>query len=330
MMKACATWAAVLAVSASLGACRWPWSADDTRQLIVLAGSIDAHQVDVSFQATGRIRRLLSDEGRRVEAGETLAELDPADFELAVSRTRAQAESAQRMLAGLRAGSRPQEIRTAVAALASAEADKRFADQEVQRTKDLIDRGFVSTQQLDRVQSAADVAAAHVQQVKQALSLVREGPRKEDVQRASADVRAAEAVRNEAERQLSYVRLSSPSAGVISVRLAEAGQVVAAGQPVFRIAQLQRPWVRAYLPEPDLARVALGQDAQVQVDGLPGKVFKGRLAFISPQAEFTPKTVETRALRVDLVYRVTVDVDDPAGELKIGMPADVSLSPRSP
>jgi HlyD family secretion protein len=101
---------------------------------------------------------------------------------------------------------------------------------------------------------------------------------------------------------------------------------VVAGQPVFRIAELDRPWVRAYLDEKDLPRVKLGQSAQVQVDGLPGKQFTGHLTFISPDAEFTPKTVETRALRVDLVYRVKVDVDDAAGQFKIGMPADIRLA----
>ncbi|HEX7155847.1 MAG TPA: efflux RND transporter periplasmic adaptor subunit, partial [Burkholderiaceae bacterium] len=122
------------------------------------------------------------------------------------------------------------------------------------------------------------------------------------------------------------VRLTSRAGGLISVRLAEAGQVVAVGQPVFRLAQLDRPWVRAFLAEPDLPRVRLGQPAQVRVDGLPDKVFSGRLSFISPVAEFTPKTVETRALRVDLVYRVTVDVEDSQHQLKIGMPADVVLA----
>jgi HlyD family secretion protein len=170
------------------------------------------------------------------------------------------------------------------------------------------------------------MASARLEQARQALSLAREGPRKEDVQRAAADVAVAEAGRRSAEQQLSYVHLVSPSAGVISVRMAEAGQVVASGQPVFRVAQLDRPWVRAYLPEPDLARVRLGQSADVRLDGLPGKVFKGRLAFISPQAEFTPKTVETRALRVDLVYRITVEVDNAGAELKIGMPGDVTLA----
>ena len=111
----------------------------------------------------------------------------------------------------------------------------------------------------------------------------------------------------------------------MSVRLADRGQNVTAGQPVFRIAELDHPWVRVYIGEKDLPRVKLGQAARVEVDGLPGKVFEGRLSFISPEAEFTPKTVETRALRVDLVYRAKVDVDNSSGELKIGMPADVRL-----
>ena len=126
---------------------------------------------------------------------------------------------------------------------------------------------------------------------------------------------------------LGYAALVSPVGGIVSVRLAEAGQVVAAGQPVLRIAELTQPWVRAYLAEADLTRVQLGQPVEVRVDGLPGQVLHGRLSFISPQAEFTPKTVETKALRVDLVYRIKVDVDDPQGRLKIGMPADVTIAP---
>jgi HlyD family secretion protein len=105
--------------------------------------------------------------------------------------------------------------------------------------------------------------------------------------------------------------------------------VVASGQPVLRIAELHKPWVRAFLGEPDLARVKLGQEAEVRVDGLPDKVFRGRLVFISPEAEFTPKAVETQKLRVDLVYRIKVEVDSPDGELKIGMPADVSFPATS-
>jgi HlyD family secretion protein len=325
-----ATATALLALVLLLAGCRWPWESDDSHAPIVLSGTVDARQVDLSFQAPGRIAALRTDEGHRVEAGAVVAELDATDFELAAARARAQAESARKALSVLRAGSRPQEVRAAVAAVAQAEADKRFADQEVVRANDLVQKQFFAHEDLDRAQSAADVAAAKLEQARQTLSLVREGPRKEDIERAQADLDAAQAAQRSAEQQLSYVRLSSPAAGVVSVRLAEAGQVVAAGQPVFRLAQVDRPWVRAYLPEPHLAHVKLGEEAQVRVDGLPGRTFKGRLAFISPQAEFTPKTVETRELRVDLVYRVTVDIDDAGAALKIGMPADVTLARAQP
>jgi len=120
------------------------------------------------------------------------------------------------------------------------------------------------------------------------------------------------------------------AAGVVSVRLAEVGEVVSSGKPVLRVAELSRPWVRAYLNEADLPRVRLGQPAEVRADGLPGRVLAGRLAFISSDAEFTPKTVETRALRVDLVYRVKIEVENPSGALKLGQPADVLLKAIAP
>ena len=114
----------------------------------------------------------------------------------------------------------------------------------------------------------------------------------------------------------------------MSQRLVEVGSVVSPGTPVFEIDGLRHPWVRAYLNERDLPRVRLGQAVTIRVDGLPGRSFSGRLAFISPRAEFTPKTVETRALRVDLVYRIKVDVDNPDGSLKLGMPVDLVFATR--
>ena len=318
---------ALIALS-SLQGCRWPWQSEDTGAL-VLSGTVDAHEVDLGFQVGGRIARLLVDEGRAVHVGQVVAEIDPTDLRLAAERARAQAESAAKALAALKAGARAQELRAAQAAVAQAQADRDLADEQVVRTQKLVDQGFVSPDQMDRARGAAAAAAARVDQTAANLSLLRAGARKEDLERAAADVTAAEAALSSAERQLSYVTLTSPVAGVVSVRLAEGGQVVAAGQPVFRVAELSRPWVRAYLAEPDLPRVKLGQRVEVHVDGVPGRAFAGHLSFIAPQAEFTPKTVETRALRVDLVYRVTIDVDDPGGLLKIGMPADVSFVPAA-
>jgi HlyD family secretion protein len=322
--------AALLAVLAVSG-CRWPWHKAPTAGPLELPGTVDARQVDVSFQVPGRIARLAADEGEPVHGSQLLAEVDAADFVLAVRRAEAQAASAGQVLAALRAGARPQELRAAEAAVAQARADAQFAASEVVRTQQLVAQRFVAPQQMDRVRSMADAARARLQQSRETLALLRAGARKEDIQRAEADVRAATAALETARRQLAYVGMASPVAGVVSVRLAEAGQVVGAGQPVLRLAELSRPWVRIYLAAADLPRVQLNQPVQVRVEGLPDKVFTGRLSFISPQAEFTPKTVETKALRVDLVYRAKVDVDNPQGLLKIGMPADVTLpSPREP
>jgi HlyD family secretion protein len=303
----------------------WPWGDRKKNSVIVLSGTVDAHEVDLSFQVPGRILHLDTDEGRAVEIGAQLAVLDPRDYELALARSRAQAASAEKVLAALKAGSRVQDVRSAEAALRQAQADLQFASAQRERTAKLVADHFLPLQQLDTANDLLDVARAKVEQARQGLSLLREGPRKEDIARASADLDAANTLAATAQQQLSYTRLTSPVAGIVSVRQAEQGQFVAAGQPVFRLAELARPWVRAYLDEKDLPRVKLGQSAQVQVDGLPGKQFAGHLTFVSPEAEFTPKTVETRALRVDLVYRVKVEVDDAAGQLKIGMPADVRV-----
>jgi len=309
-----------------LGSCRWPWSDAADSAAITLSGTIDAHDVDLGFQAGGRIARLATDEGQKVSVGQTLAELDGTDYELALARARAQAESARKALALLQAGSRAQDIRASEALLSQAQADQRLALAQLKRTEELVAKRFVSEQQLDTARNQTDVTTAKVDQARQNLSLLREGARKEDIARATADYNASTVAAKSAERQLTYVRLISPVAGIVSVRLAERGQIVSTGQAVFRVAEIDRPWVRAYLGEMDLPRVKLGQAASVRVDGLPGKVFTGRLSFISPAAEFTPKTVETKALRVDLVYRVKVEVDNPDGQLKIGMPADVTLA----
>ena len=304
----------------------WPWDHHGSAPSIDLSGTVDAREVDLSFQVGGRIQRLFTDEGKTVKAGDVVAELDPRDLQLASDRAKAQANSAQKALASLEAGSRTQDIRAAEAAVRQGNADLEFARAQRDRTAKLVADHFAPPQQLDTANDQVDGAAAKLDQARENLSLLREGPRKEDIEKAAADFEAATAAAATAAQQLAYARLASTVEGVVSVRLAEQGQNVAPGQAVFRVAQVDRPWVRVYLGEKDLPRVKLGEPAEVRVDGIPGRVFHGHLSFISPEAEFTPKTVETKALRVDLVYRAKVDVDDASGALKIGMPADVLLA----
>jgi len=231
------------------------------------------------------------DEGSAVKSGTVVATLDDSDYKLGLRRAQAEYAAAKAMVT-------------------QAKAHLNLTKSELGRITRLADKNLVSPQALEQAQTNNEAAAA-------------------DLQRANAQVKVTTSALDIAQHQLNYVQLTAPNDGIISSRLAEVGEVVPAGKPVFSLAETTRPWVRAYLNETDLSRVRLGQDAEVRVDGMPDKVFKGRLSFISPKAEFTPKTVETHALRVDLVYRVRVEVSNPDGALKIGMPADIRLEPAA-
>lgn len=329
-MKRASIWLLALSIFPLLLAFRWPWQSVDESRQIELSGTVEAREIDLAFQVGGRIATLRVDEGDSVQIEQEVATLDAHDFELTLSNAIAQTEAAQAALAALRAGTRIQELRVAEAQLAKAQADLDYIRVEFKRIADLVTKKLAAQDQLDQARQRQNVALAGVEQALQNLALLREGPRREDIDQAAATLRARQATAETARRQLEYTRLQSPVAGMVSVRLAEAGEIVSPGKAILRIAELSQPWVRAYLNEKDLTRVRLGQAAQIRIDGLPGKVFEGRLAFISPTAEFTPKTVETHALRVDMVYRVKVQVDNPNGVLKLGQPADVVLSTTPP
>jgi HlyD family secretion protein len=310
-------------------ACKLPWEGKADTGPLTVSGTIEAHEVPVAFQVPGRIQALAADEGDAVAKGAPLADLDPADLEIALARARAEAAAAQAALAELEAGSRPQEIRVARAAVGKAEADLTLAGTERDRLRKMVPAEAAAQSRLDQAEATYAVAEAALAQARENLTLREEGPRKEEIDRARATLAAARAATAAATRDLGHARLTSPAKGVVTARLAEAGQVVSPGEPVLRVAELDRPWVRAYVAEPDLPRVRLGEPAEVRVDGLPGRTFQGRLAFIAPNAEFTPKVVETKDLRVDLVFRIKVEVENPDGALKIGMPADVTLTPAA-
>lgn len=319
---------AFVPLSLFLGACDGARMGGDPADPISLSGTLEAREIDMGFQVAGRIATLHVDEGSPVTKGQLLAELAPADYELAVERARADADATGQALAALEAGARALELKVAEARVASARAERDFATAEEQRIRRLLSRSMASQEQLDEIRLRRDVATAALAEATEQLALLREGPRREDIERARARHAASQAALELAGQQLDYTRLHSPAEGVVSVRLAEAGQVVGVGQPVLRISELSSPWVRAYLRETDLPRVQLGQTVEVRVDGLPQDSFEGRLSFISPRAEFTPKTVETRALRVDLVYRIKVEVSNAENRLKIGMPVDLLLETR--
>ena len=294
---------------------------------ILLSGTVEAREADLSFQVGGRVNLINVQEGSWVEQGAVIATIDPTDLQLALQQKTAQANAAKASLESLKAGTRVQELHVAEADLQKAQSQLNYNIAEVKRVSFLVPKKLASVEQLEQAQLQYEIALASVEQAKQKLNLLKEGTRQEDINRAEQEFFALSESTELTRQQLAYSQLTSPVAGMVTVRLRNVGEVVAPGQPVVRIAQTRQPWVRAYLNETQLASVRLGQTAQVKIDGSPEKTFTGKLTFISPVAEFTPKTVETRELRVDLVYRVKVEVEDPQGILKIGMPADIIITP---
>ncbi len=322
-----------LVVLAAAGGGAWWWAhgkrANASRAL-VLHGNVDIRQVDLAFNASGRIDRMLVQEGDRVKKGELLAELDLVQLRNAVDQAQAQVAAQQQVVARLKAGSRPEEIRQARANAEAARVDAKNAESTYRRLRDLAARRFVAEQQADDARAAAEAAQARLKAADEAQRLVVLGPRKEDIAAAEATLAANEAALAIAQRNLAEGSLHAPENGVIENRVLEPGDMASPQKTVLTLALTEPLWVRAYVPEPDLGRIRLGDSAAITTDSYPGKRYRGWVGFISPTAEFTPKSVETPELRTALVYQVRVFACSPEGELRLGMPATVAIALDQP
>jgi len=292
---------------------------------VSLSGNVEADEVVLAFEVPGRLVERTAQEGDTLKRGDLVARLDTADLEREVTRSEATAAAARAQLDELEHGSRPEEVRQGEASLASAKADRDRASADFDRISALNREGVVSTRDYDTALSARDMADARLAQAKEALALLRRGPRTEKVDAARAQLAQAEAALALARSRLEKARLLSPLDGVVLSKHAEPGEVLSAGSPVVSAADLSRVWVRAYVEETDLGRVKVGQKAQVTTDTSPGRLYEGRVSFIASEAEFTPKSVQTKRERVKLVYRVKIDLANPDRTLKPGMPADVAI-----
>jgi HlyD family secretion protein len=292
-------------------------------QALTLYGNVDLRQVELPFNGSERIAAVLAQEGDHVEQGQLLARLDTGRLEPQVAQAQAQVAAQRAVVQRLQHGSRPEEIAQAHAQLAQAQADAANALLQFQRQKLLLENDATSRQDFDNAKAIAGVAQAKVEQNRKALALSVEGPRKEDIAQAQAQLRANEAQLALIRAQLADARLVAPLDAVVRSRLMEPGEMASPLKPVFSLAITDPKWVRTYVSESDLGRVHPGMTAWVTVDSFPKRRFTGWIGFISPVAEFTPKAVETEELRSSLVYEVRVFVKDPMDELRLGMPATV-------
>lgn len=303
-----------------------------------------------------RVRAALASAENRLLQQGTAIEFQTENIASQIQQRQAELRQAEAILAQLLAGSRKQDIEQTRAAVSGAEATHEKARKDWERAQELFKKEDISASEFDRAKTTFEGAEAALRQARERLGLVIEGPRKEDIEgaralvaRAQAGLRTAEAARLDLKRmqqelatrraeidqaraelavvevQLSDTVAASPIDGVVLVKAAEVGEVLAAGTTVVTVGDLDHPWLRAYINEQDLGRVKLGDKVKVTTDSFPGKVYQGRVSFISSEAEFTPKQIQTKEERVKLVYRIKIDVANPNHELKSNMPADAEI-----
>ena len=306
---------------------------------VTIYGNVDIRQVQVAFNDNERIDKLLVDEGSVVHSGQLIGQLVQQRFSDAVAQDLALVAAQQQVVSRLHAGSRPEEIAQARADVQAAEANVAAAQANVKnaellfhRQQTLAKQQYVSLQIRDDAERSylaqkADLAATEqiLAAKQQALQLTVIGPRKEDIAAAEATLKADQAALALAQKQLADTQLYAPAEGVIQNRILEPGDMASPQTPVFTLALDNPLWVRAYLPETQMGKVALGMRAWIEVDSFPGQQFAGWVGFISPVSEFTPKNVETTELRSQLVYRVRVYACNPDHRLRLGMPATVII-----
>lgn len=374
----------LLAAIAAAGLYYWRLPKDDPSR-IQLSGNLEITEVNAAFKTPGRITEILVKEGDTVKQGQVLARMEADALEMVRARDKAGVAAAESALAQLRtdtermrdvldreagmrraeiaqaeahlrdleAGARTQEIAQAQAALDEAKAQLDQATADWERAQRLFRNEDISRVQYDQAQTRLRAVTAAVQAATERLALVREGPRKETIElakaqltRARAALQLTEANRKElirkaqevalrqaeidraraqagvTETQIDDTELRASIDGVVLARPAEPGEVIAAGMPVVTLGDTARPWLRGYVTETQLGRVKLGQRAQLRVDSFPGVTFEGVVSYIASEAEFTPKQIQTPEERVKLVYRIKIEVPNPKGELKNNMPMD--------
>ena len=295
--------------------------APDQNRLRV-SGNIEITEVEASFKIPGRVEERPVIEGQMITAGQVVARLDDKDLKLEIAQRQAQVTAARSLLSEVQTGSRPEEIAQAEAALERAQADGNRARIEYERQKRLFDREVISTREFDQAKTAFETAEARIREAKALSTMVRKGPRQEKIDQARATLEQAKQSLELAQTRLNYATLLSPVSGMVLSENVQPGEYVSPGTPVISLGDLSRVYLRAYINETDLGRVKVGQKVRLSTDTFPGKYYEGMISFIAPQAEFTPKNIQTQKERVKLVYRIKVEIPNPNMELKPGMPAD--------
>ena len=295
------------------------------KRILTLQGNIDIRQVNVGFRVTGRVKEMKLEEGDVVHAGDLIAMLDDVPYQDQVGLAEAQVAQAQANYSKMVNGYRPEEIEQAKAQLAQAKANYQNALRYFERQDALQQSHVISKSDYDNALASRDSLKGQVDLSQANLNLELAGNRFEDIDSAKAQLENSKANLATARQNVDDCKLIAPVDGVIITRAVEPGTIVSTSSVIYSICQNDPVWVRTYVDERDLGRIYPGMKALVYNDTDPNHPYVGQIGFISPVAEFTPKNVETRELRTDLVYRLRVIIAKPDRYLRQGMPVTLRM-----
>lgn len=303
----------------------WYYQQQQERPL-TLYGNVDIRTVNLGFRVDGRLASLTVDEGDAIRPGQLLGKLDDAPYRNALQQAQASVGNARAKLALLQAGYRAEEIAQVRSEMAQRQSAFSYADSFLKRQQGLWAKNATSADALEDARTARNQAQANLQAAKDKLAQYLSGNRPQEIEQAKASLAQSEAALDQAQLNLQDTRLLSPSAGTLLTRAVEPGTMLSAGGTVFTLSLTQPVWVRAYVNEINLGKAAPGTELEIYTDGRPNKPYHGKIGFVSPTAEFTPKSVETPDLRTDLVYRLRVIVTDADDALRQGMPVTIHFA----
>ena len=293
--------------------------------LIESTGTIEATEVDIRSEVSGKILTLYFDEGDWVKKGDVLSEIDHEKRDIELAQAKARLAEAEAQLTLLIKGLRDKEVERARETFLESEVLLKDSKREYKRIQKLYDEEVVDLGSRDKAEAAYEASQKRYEIAKKNYEIALEGSRKEEIQAGEAVKEAAKAQTKLIERQIADATVTIPIDGVISERYVELGEFLSVGSLIATVIDLTHVWIMAYVSEKNLGKVKLGQRGKVMIDSFPHKEFIGKVTYISPEAEFTPKNIQTKEERVKLVFGVKIEVDNPNQELKPGMPADAII-----
>lgn len=294
----------------------------NNKNVIEASGTIEATNVTVAAKVSGQIKKIFVDEGNRVNAGDTLVIIDHDLLAIQLRQAEAGVDAAKAQLELLKQGARTEDVVQAEVGLEQAKANFELAKTTKERNEKLFQSNSISKQQWDDISTKFDIAGAQLSAANENYKKIKNLARPEEIKQARANLNRQIAAADLLRKNIGDSYATAPIGGIVVKKFIEAGESAAPLSSLVMLSDLSYVDLVIYVSETDLGKVKLGQEASVSVDSFPGKTFTGKVIYISPTAEFTPKNIQTKDERIKLVFAVKIHIPNPNLELKDGVPAD--------